>query len=273
MKSMSNKINKEAFKSKDEIENLLIDLENMDMEEKNGDLLPSIDTVFPEPTGSLVPDKYYTGGLFPLLSRYLPEELQLTSEEQKTVVKGFQKKFTGLSSSVPIKCYEKCPFKDSCPLAKIGKAPVGHNCPIEAAMLDLHTKRYLDEFKVEADNFSEVTTMTMLAATHVMEMRGWISIGKDDEGQSPDGIIKNVVGFSEDTEEPIVQYQEHPAYNIIERAWRWRTKLLESLGATRKDKLRWGKDDGENELLVKLSQSSIRSKIDTLTVMDITSED
>jgi hypothetical protein len=137
-------------------------------------------------------------------------------------------------------------------------------------VLDLYTKRYLDEFEVEAENFSEVTTMTMLAATHIMEMRGFMAIGKDETGNSPDGIIKNVVGYTAE-EEPITQYQEHPGYAIIERAWRWRTKLLESLGATRKDKLANG-DSLKAELSFSGSAASLKSKIEKYTVVDITAE-
>jgi hypothetical protein len=139
--------------------------------------------------------------------------------------------------------------------------------------MDLYTKRYLDEFQVDSENFSEVTTMTMLAATHIMEMRAFAALAKDDainaDGQavgSPDGLIKNVVGFNND-DEPILQIQEHPAYNIIERAWRWRVKLLESLGATRKDKMK-NQTDVLSNLNSSLSKSSaeIKSMIERVVV-------
>lgn len=112
-------------------------------------------------------------------------------------------------------------------------------------VMDLHTKRYLDEFSVDPDSFSEVTTMTQLAATHIMELRGFMSIGSDETGSGPDGLITNVVGYADDDGEPITQVQEHPGYNIIERAWKWRAKLLESLGATRREKMKIaGSEDG-----------------------------
>lgn len=271
MKSMSEKISKDAYKSKEEIDDLIKEIEDEVTEEQSaGSLLPS-----PEPTGNLVPDEFYTGKLFPMISNYLPQDIELNPEEQKTLVKGIQRKLTGLSASVPIKCYgDSCPFAHECPLHKIGKAPVGEACPVEAMVLDLYSKRYLDEFDVDPENFSEVTTMTQLAATHIMEMRGFMAIGKDEnEGsgnESPDGIIKNVVGYTPD-EDPITQYQEHPGYAIIERAWKWRAKLLESLGATRKDKLRWGKEE-DDSLIRSLSNAnaSLRSKIDKLTTIDVT---
>ena len=227
-----------------------------------------------EPTGSkdLVSHKTYTGGLSPILDNYLPDGLTLTEDEKKMVSHGMRNLSTGLRSSMPISCYgDKCPFKLQCPLHQIGKAPVGKACPVESMLLDLYTKRYLDEFKVDSDLMSEVTTMTMLAATHVLEMRAFMLLGKDDD-ENPDGLIKNVVGFNND-DEPIVQLQEHPAYNQIERAWRWRRNLLESLVGTRKEKYK--RDSAVGDLAhdsVSTSAADLKSTIEKITVVDISGE-
>jgi hypothetical protein len=273
--TLPKRIRSEAYKSKEEVDRLIIKVESSmlrdeNFEEETPDFTNAL-TVLSEDTTSLVDKKFYMNGLFPLLQNYLPANMQLTEDEKKVIVKGVQKKLTGLTASVPVTCYgDDCPFKASCPLHQIGKAPVGETCPIEAMVLDLYTKRYLDEFEVQVDNFSEVTTMTMLAATHIMEMRGFMAIGKDDQNKSPDGIIKNVVGFTPE-EDPITQYQEHPGYAIIERAWKWRTKLFESLGAMRKDKVI--SKDIRGEFTVSGSAASIKSKIEKYTVIDISAED
>jgi hypothetical protein len=259
------------YKSKEEVDRLIIKTEAAMQGEAGESDFSSALMVLDQKSSSLVDDKFFRGELFPMIANYLPKDMELSEEEKVTIVKGVQHKLTGLTASMPVKCYgDRCPFKASCPLHKIDKAPVGEACPIEAMVLDLYTKRYLDEFTVEADNFSEVTTMTMLAATHIMEMRGFMAIGKDDNGESPDGIIKNVVGYTAE-EEPITQYQEHPGYAIIERAWRWRTKLLESLGATRKDKLANG-DSLKAEFSVGGSAASIKSKIEKFAIVDISEE-
>ena len=266
-KSLPNQIHKEAYKSKDDIDKLILTTEAAMQNPQAQDFTSAL-TVLSESSTSLVDDKFFRGTLFPMIANYLPVEMDLSEDEKIVIVKGVQKRLNGLSAGIPVKCYgDRCPFKESCPLHKIGKAPEGEPCPIEAMVMDLYTKRYLDEFDVQSDNFSEVTTMTMLAATHIMEMRAFQAIGKDDNG-SPDGIIKNVVGYTAD-EDPITQYQEHPGYAIIERAWRWRTKLLESLGATRKDKLSNG-DSLRQEFSVGGSAASIKSKIERYTVVDIT---
>lgn len=260
------------YKSKEEVDKLIVKTEaTMTHSSEGEEDFSAALTVLDDKTNALVDDKFFRGQLFPMIANYLPPSVKLSEEEKVVVVKGVQRKLTGLTASMPVKCYgDRCPFKASCPLHQIGKAPEGEPCPIEAMVLDLYTKRYLDEFKVEQDNFSEVTTMTMLAATHIMEMRAFMAIGKDEDGGSPDGIIKNVVGYTAD-EDPITQYQEHPGYAIIERAWRWRTKLLESLGATRKDKM--GQDTVKGEFSISGSAASIKSKIEKYTVVDITGDE
>lgn len=160
----------------------------------------------------------------------------------------------------------------NCPLAKINKLPTGKDCPIEAMLMDTYTKRYIDEFQVPYDLMSEVTTMTMLAATHIMEMRAFIILGKDDESGSPTGFIKNVVGFNNE-DEPIIQLQEHPAYNQIERAWRWRKNLLESLVGTRKEKYKQMAAMNERTTASpSTAAADLKAKIDKMSVVDISEE-
>jgi hypothetical protein len=119
---------------------------------------------------------------------------------------------------------------------------------------------------------SEVTTMTMLAATHIMEMRAFIVLGKDD-GENPDGFIKNVVGFNSD-DEPIEQVMEHPAYNMIERAWRWRKNLLESLVGTRKEKYKQLAAMGERtSVSPSTAAADLKAKIDKMSILDISEDD
>lgn len=220
----------------------------------------------------LVEHKYYSGNLEPIVENYIPEGLELTEQELVSLKNGMRRLSTGLRSSIPINCYgEKCPFKMQCPLHKIGKAPTGKPCPIEEMLMDTYTKRYIDEFEVEHGSMSEVTTMTMLAATHIMEMRAFIIIGKDDE-DNPDGFIKNVVGFNND-DEPIIQMQEHPAYNQIERAWRWRRNLLESLVGTRKEKYKQQAALKQRTMVSpSTAAADLKSKIDKIAVIDITED-
>lgn len=222
----------------------------------------------------LVDHRFYSGGLEPLVENYLPEGLELSEQELVSLRNGMRRLSTGLRSSIPINCYgDKCPFKLQCPLHKMDKAPVGKHCPIEEMLMDVYTKRYLEEFEVSSESISEVTTMTMLAATHIMEMRAFITLGKDDNGENPDGFIKNVVGFNSD-DEPIEQVMEHPAYNMIERAWRWRKNLLESLVGTRKEKYKQAAAMGERQdISPSTAAADLKAKIDKMSILDISEDD
>ena len=220
----------------------------------------------------LVDHRFYGGGLEPVVENYIPEGLELTEQELVSLRNGMRRLSTGLRSSIPINCYgDKCPFKLQCPLHKIGKAPVGKACPVEEMLMDTYTKRYIDEFDVSPELMSEVTTMTMMAATHIMEMRAFIILGKDSD-ENPDGFIKNVVGFNSD-DQPIEQIQEHPAYNQIERAWRWRKNLLESLVGTRKEKYKQMAALKERTTVSpSTAAADLKAKIDKMSIIDI-SED
>ena len=216
-------IRKDFQKSKEDVEKFI-------------DSIPieAVKEVIPEDP-SMVDSKYFNGGLQPVVEAYIPKGLELTPEEMISLKNGIKNVTTGLRCAIPLTCYgPSCPFKVNCPFFKIGKLPVGKVCPIENISMDLLTKRYIDEFEVVSSSISEVTTMQMLAATHIMEERAWKTLASSEDGK-PDGLIKNVVGFNND-DQPIIQLQEHPAFNQIERAWRWRKNLLESLVGTRKEK-------------------------------------
>lgn len=235
--------------------------------------VPHIPESIPDYNG-LVEAKFYFNGMEPIVENYLPTGITLTPEELISFKNGMRRLGTGLRSSIPVTCYgDKCPFKSQCPLHKIGKAPTGKSCPIEEILMDQYTKRYLDEFEVSADSMSEVTTMTMLAATHIMEMRGFMVLGKDDENERPDGFLMNVIGFNSD-EEPIVQTQEHPAYQTIERAWRWRKNLLESLVGTRKERYKQSAAMGESATFSpSTAAADLKAKIDKMNILDISEDD
>jgi hypothetical protein len=255
-------------KTKQEIDKMIQEMEVSD---------PSESAPKTESPGSndLVDRSFYDNGLIPIIDNYLPEGLNLTEEEKKLVVRGMKNLSTGLRAAMPITCYgDSCPFKRQCPLHKIEKAPLGKECPIESMLLDMYSKRYIDEFEVTSDLMSEVTTMTMLAATHVLEMRAFMLLGQEnDDGQGATGLIRNVVGYDDD-EKPIVQLQEHPAYNQLERAWRWRKNLLESLVGTRKEKYkRDAQMDNRSGESVSIAAANLKSTIEKLTVVDITPQE
>jgi len=222
------------------------------------------------PSDEVLSSSYMTGGLTPVLSKYLPENMILSEEETLEVEKGMDKLYTGLRATMPMNCKgDVCVFKKNCPLWKIGKAPVSNPCSIEAMLLDLHTKRYIDEFNVSPDLLSEVTAMTMLASTHVLEMRAFMLLGMDLDGimaDGPTGTMQNMTGMTK-MGDPIYRTEEHPAFSQLERAWNWRKNILESLAGTRKEKYKKQamlKEIGD--ISASLASANLKSAIEKLTV-------
>jgi hypothetical protein len=214
---------------------------------------------------SLVESKYFLGKYQPVIEAYSREAgIKLNPEEIQIVEQGFKKRSSGILQTIPITCRETCPFKTSCPFVKINKMPLGQNCIVERMVLDTTTKRYLDEFGVLVDSFSEVTLMTQLAATHILEMRALMVLA---DQESATGLIENVVGFNEN-EEPIIQTVEHPAFQLLERAWNQREKLLTALVGTRREQY---KKEAALKQKTTIGPASIaadlRSKIDKLSVI------
>jgi len=224
-------------------------------------------------SSDLVSDSYYSGGLTPSLDNYVPKSLKLNEKELTVVRAGMRSAATGLRTSIPMTCQaEECSFKKQCPFYKIGKLPEDLPCPIESMLMDLYTKRYIDEFSVLETDMGEVSVVQMLAATHVLEMRAFKLLGE----LHPTGIIENIVGASPSGELE-KQIQEHPAYNHIERAWRWRKNLLESMMGTRKDKFKREQSMKESgDLSIFNTAADIKAKIDKLAALrddDIESAD
>jgi len=251
----------------------IIDIETKDPEEllKEEPEAPPTPVVIPEikDRRDLVNERYFEGDLDIDVTNYLPASLELNTEELHYVKKSMRHMRTGVGRTVPVKCSgNKCPFKDQCPFFKIGRLPENEPCPVESLLMDLYTKRYLDEFDVRAEDMSEITMMQMLAATHIIEMRAFAVLGSGEHG-SPDGLVKNVMGFTQD-DKPIMQLMEHPAYNQLERAWRWRKSILESMVGTRKE--RYKKDAALKEksgVSLSMTAADLKSKIDKLSVIDI----
>jgi len=215
----------------------------------------------------LVDSTFFSGKYEPVVEAYAAEVgVTLTESEKKVIQEGFRKKSGGLLTAVPIKCSLRCPFKDNCPYCKIEKIPVGKSCPVERMLLDLYTRRYLDEFGVLVDSLTEVTMMTQLAATHIMEMRAYRVLANEEEAT---GLLQNVVGFNEN-EEPIVQTVEHPAFNLLERAQGLRFRLLDALVGTRKEQYkREAALKQKSTVGHAMIAADIKSKIDKLAMASV----
>lgn len=166
---------------------------------------------------------------------YAPN-LRLTDQEKAFIGKSMTRMATGLNATVPISCNgERCPFVTNCPLAQIKKLPIGCACPIESSLMDQYTREYIKEYNVDINSITERMTMTQLAAIHIIEMRAtWAMSRKGHDTLGP-GLYEQAISVDNEGVE-ILQLQEHPAWNILDRAWKYREKILTSLVGTRREK-------------------------------------
>lgn len=161
-------------------------------------------------------------------------DIALTNEQAQLVSRHLRYMSTGLNAVVPIYCggKDKCPFADSCPFVKIDKIPLGRVCPVESSLIKLWTQAYVEEFKVDPSNFSELAMVQELAELDIYDRRATFLLQKD-EGQVL--MQQQAVGVDQEGN-PIYQTQIHQAWEVKERVKNRKLRILEALVGTRKEK-------------------------------------
>lgn len=184
-------------------------------------------------------------------------DLKFTEEEAQKISNQMRFLSTGLNAAIPILCTgPSCPFAKSCPYQKIGKAPIGKPCILEKQLITYWTERYVAEFDVDMQNLTELHLVSELAEFDIYEMR----ITKYLAEEHPTLMQEVVTAVTE--EGNIVSNMEiSRAFDLKERIKRSRMKVLESLMATRKEKVKINAVSGNASTAQQLSD--IKSKLDS----------
>ena len=161
-------------------------------------------------------------------------QMHFTEEEVKAVSQAIKRQSTGINSAIPIRCTgDACPFKNSCPYVAIGKPPIAKPCLVEAQLVHYWTEQYIEEFNVNPANITELHMVSELAEFNIYEMR----ITKYLAENHPTLMQDVVVGI--DNTGTVIENQEiSKAFDLKDRIKRNRMKVLESLMATRKEKMK-----------------------------------
>jgi len=162
------------------------------------------------------------------------QNMNFTEEEIKTVAHAMKRQSSGINSSIPIRCTgDMCPFKASCPYMAIGKPPIAKPCLVEAQLVHHWTEQYIEEFNVDPANITELHMVSELAEFNIYEMR----ITKYLAENHPTLMQDVVVGV--DNNGNVIENQEiSKAFDLKDRIKKNRMKVLESLMATRKEKMK-----------------------------------
>lgn len=162
------------------------------------------------------------------------DHLEFSDDEILKISGQLRRYTTGINASVPLICSgDICAFKSNCPYHQIGKAPVGQDCLLEAQLIHYWTEQYLNEFDVDPASVTEMHMVSELAEFNIYEMR----ITKYLAEHHPTLMQDVVTGI--DANGNVLQNQEiSRAFDLKERIKKNRMKVLESLMATRKDKVK-----------------------------------
>lgn len=163
--------------------------------------------------------------------------MRFTPDEAKKVSLAIKSMSTGLNAAVPLVCTgPACPFARGCPYFAIDKAPIGMDCLVEKQLINYWTQQYIEEFDVDFKSFTELRMVSELAEFDIYEMR----ITKYLAEKHPT-LLQDVVSFNAQGDE-VVNLEISRAFDLKERIKKNRMKVLESLVATRKDKVKINAD-------------------------------
>lgn len=189
-------------------------------------------------------------------------DIQMTPDEARRIHSHLQKLSTGATAMVPMHCGgDRCPTKDRCPLYAIKKHPLGKICLIENQLLTEWIMRYIEEYDVDPNNFTEITMVNELADLQILEMRINTNLSKPENSAL---IINQSVGVDRDGD-PIFQQVISPLMELKERISSRRTRIVKLMVGDRQEKYK-----KESALKVRLDNdpssqmSAMRSKLDSL---------
>lgn len=183
--------------------------------------------------------------------------LKLTPEQVKKVEKVYRRYSTGLSAAVPLICTgENCPFHDTCPYWEIGQVIEGEECKFEYDLVNFYTRRYMEEFDVDPDDYSEVMLISELVELNIYDIRASKILARPENAEMTQ-IFTTLTAAGDEMDEERV----HNAFTIKEKIKTRRMKILEALVATRKERLKvdHSKDNNLNKTM-----SELRAKLDRL---------
>jgi hypothetical protein len=209
--------------------------------------------------------KITKSGYFEFLKVNLDDysDLEFTPEEARKVSNHLRKLSTGSTAMTPMYCAGNlCPFANRCPLQQIGKAPIGKQCLIEVQLMKEWIIRYIEEYDIDPNNFTEVAYVNELAEIEVLLMRLNMNIAKAENAEL---VIDQEVGATNQGD-PIVQKNVSPFMDLKDRLQARRSKIIKLMVGDRQEKYK-----KEAALKVKLDadpsskMAQMRTRIENLT--------
>lgn len=164
--------------------------------------------------------------------------IELTEAESISLGKSLRRLSTGAASHAILQCKgTECPFARRCPLVQMksssphGKAPVGQDCLLESTLFRETLASYLQEYQVDAINYTEVNIVTELAEIETMLWRINMQLG---EAENALLVIDQTIAF--DGQNEIVQQQVSPLFEQKQKLATRKSKLVKLMVGDRQEK-------------------------------------
>lgn len=146
----------------------------------------------------------------------------------------------------------------NCQLYKMNKAPVGAPCIYEQEFLRTQTERYFEEFNVQPESPTEMHMVAELAEIDLYERRVTQILSITHQDFSQEDLMGFDAGGNMIAREDVSRY-----LNIKEKLKNRRSKLLESLMATRKERAKIAVQASGSS--IGNGSQSLKDKLDMLT--------
>lgn len=183
------------------------------------------------PTGEISKTKYFDM-ISVDSSKY--NDITFSPEEAKSISMSLRRMSTGINAAIPMNCTgNQCPFARTCPYVEINKAPLGRPCLVESQLVEYWTKQFIEEFEVDLANITELHLVSELAEFNIYEKR----ITQYLADRHPT-LMQDVISGVDPAGNIIENQEISRAFDLKERIKRNRMKVLESLMATRKERVK-----------------------------------
>lgn len=138
---------------------------------------------------------------------------------------------TGMYSRIPLVCKgQHCPYVDTCKLSQYDLLPIGEYCPLETAQIEFSMNKYVSEFDISEDDFTDQNILKEIVNLEIMMERCKSLMSKE---QNPViDVITNITETGDEFYHPEVS----KAFEVYERCQKQHSSLLNLMNATRKDK-------------------------------------
>ena len=179
-----------------------------------------------------------------LLADEFPEgtAIELSRQQVKQLSSWMKGRLSGYQISLQMLCVgDKCPYSNLCPIAKAGiPLPLMSPCPWEGALFKSRVAFLCNELKIDTTDplyYIDYNAVRDLCGVELIMERVAMEISIE-----PENIREEVRGVDAATGQIVYGEEINKRYERLQTLQAQKLKLLESLSATRKEKIKTGSE-------------------------------